>query len=116
MARPPSAPDSSSPSFPEAVPLTPPLRVLATSVTEVTLDVADVSAPVREQVLRGKQLLLQIKELSQHDTQETLKPTFAALRLALGSLEQDHLTLAQLDDIRSVLDVVTHELNELSQL
>jgi len=109
MPRPPT-----DPSLPETLPLTPRLRVVGPSLTDVTQDASDLSAPVREQVLRGKQLLLQLKELSQHDPEEILRPTLAALRLAMRSLEQDHLTLAQLDDIRAVLDVITHDLNHLS--
>jgi HD-GYP domain-containing protein (c-di-GMP phosphodiesterase class II) len=88
------------------------LRVVSPSYTDATLDASDLAAPVREQALRGKQLLLQLKELSQHDPDDVLRPTLAALRLALQALEGGAPTIGQLDDIRTVLDVVTHELND----
>jgi HD-GYP domain-containing protein (c-di-GMP phosphodiesterase class II) len=108
-------PDASSASLADTLPLQHRLRVVAPSLTDVTLDAEDLAAPIREQVLRGKQLLLQLKELSFKDSETELRPTLASLRLALQALEAEQLTISQLDDIRAVLDVVTHQLNALSQ-
>lgn len=73
----------------------------------------------REQLLRAKQLLLQLKELANAglNVQEVALPkNLALLRLTIRSLELGDLTLAQLDDIRMVLDEVTRQLNLQSQV
>src|SRR5687767_3416670 len=90
-------------SVPDTLPLGPRLRVVGPSYTDATLDAADLTAPVREQALRGKQLLLQLKELSQNEREDELRPTLAGLRLAMHALEGGPHTIGQLDDIRTVL-------------
>jgi HD-GYP domain-containing protein (c-di-GMP phosphodiesterase class II) len=111
--------DSSLSSTPGTIPLPPRLRLLAaTEVSQTELLQANestLSAAAREQLLRGKQLLLQIKELSQARPPERLQQTLAMLSLAIRCVQERRISPLQIEEIRLVLDRVTHELNEQSQ-
>lgn len=120
MSRSPSeSKDSSQSSIPETIPLPPRLRLLAaTEVSHSELsraNEANLPAAAREQLLRGKQLLLQIKELSQARPPERLQQTLAMLSLAIRCVQERRSSSQHLEEVRLVLDRVTHELNEQSQ-
>lgn len=69
---------------------------------------------VREQLLRAKQLLMQLKSLGQTPDTPGLQHHLALLRLTMRSLEMDGLTPIHLRDVRTVLDDVTRHLNQRS--
>jgi len=113
--------DPSLPTLPGTIPINSRLRLLA-SMSSLDDSEAESNSAVqatREQLLRAKQLLLQLKELANAglNVQEVALPkNLALLRLTIRSLELGDLTLAQLDDIRMVLDEVTRQLNLQSQV
>ncbi|MFT3879222.1 MAG: hypothetical protein QM703_06130 [Gemmatales bacterium] len=113
--------DPSLPTLPGTIPINSRLRLLASMSSLDDSDAENNSAvqSTREQLLRAKQLLLQLKELANAglNVQEVALPkNLALLRLTIRSLELGELTLAQLDDVRMVLDEVTRQLNLQSQV
>src|SRR5450432_1606928 len=113
--------DPSLPTLPGTIPINSRLRLLASfsPPDQAEDENGSILHLTREQLLRAKQLLLQLKELANAglNAQDSVLPkNLALLRLTIRSLELGDLTLAQLDDIRIVLDEVTRQLNLQSQV
>ncbi len=113
--------DPSLPTLPGTIPINSRLRLLASfsPPDQAEDENGSILQLTREQLLRAKQLLLQLKELANAglNAQDSVLPkNLALLRLTIRSLELGDLTLAQLDDIRMVLDEVTRQLNLQSQV
>jgi response regulator RpfG family c-di-GMP phosphodiesterase len=106
--------DPSKPSLPGTIPLPPRLRLVQPTQSSLP-ETGAISIGVREQLLRGKQLLLQLKELCRSGQSERLQQNLALLSLAMRSLQQLEQSPAQLEDLRTILDHLTHELNQQSQ-
>lgn len=111
------------PSFPTdssaTIQLQPRLKLLSNStlatLSDSDADQLDVQMSVREQLLRAKQLLMQLKGLGLMPDTPGLQQNLSFLRLAMRSLEQSELTPMQLNDVRTVLDEVTRHFNQHSQ-
>lgn len=107
------------PPLPGILPLSPRLR-LHPNFNDSTSDDSTRQMATREQLLRAKQLLLQLKELNQSSGQFTQDTVFtknlALIRLTIKSLENGDLTMVQINDIRIVLDEVTRLLNQAGLL
>jgi HD-GYP domain-containing protein (c-di-GMP phosphodiesterase class II) len=101
------------------LPLPPRLRLLshasAASLADSDPDDAGLQMSLREQLLRAKQLLLQLKGLGQTPDTPGLQENLAMLRLTIRSLEVGEVNQSQLNDVRLVLDEVTRHLNVQSQ-
>lgn len=99
--------------------LPPRLRLLphasAASLVDSDPKDAGMQMSLREQLLRAKQLLLQLKGLGQTPDTPGLQQNLAMLRLTIRSLEMGEANQSQLNDIRLVLDEVTRHLNLQSQ-
>lgn len=99
--------------------LQPRLKLLSNStlatLSDSDADQLDLQMSVREQLLRAKQLLLQLKGLGLTPDTPGLQQNLSFLRLAMRSLEQGELTPSQLNDVRLVLDEVTRHFNQHSQ-
>jgi HD-GYP domain-containing protein (c-di-GMP phosphodiesterase class II) len=98
--------------------LPPKLRLLP-SASYASIDLDDqnedrLQLAVREQLLRAKQLLMQLKSLGQTPDTPGLQHNLALLRLTMRSLEMDDLTSQHIRDVRTVLDDVTRHLNQRS--
>jgi HD-GYP domain-containing protein (c-di-GMP phosphodiesterase class II) len=110
--------DPSTPTLPETLPLSPRLRLLSptTYATMGDSDAEEVTLQMsrREQILRAKQLLLQLKNLGQTPDTPGLQENLALLRLTIRSLELGEPSPSQLSDVRLVLDEVTRHLNQRS--
>ena len=110
--------DPSTPTLPETLPLSPHLRLLSptTYATMGDSDAEEVTLQMsrREQILRAKQLLLQLKNLGQTPDTPGLQENLALLRLTIRSLELGEPSPSQLSDVRLVLVEVTRHLNQRS--
>lgn len=110
--------DPSTPTLPETLPLSPRLRLLSpttyAALNESDADDITLQMSRREQLLRAKQLLLQLKNLGQTPDTPGLQQNLALLRLTIRTLELGELNPAQLGDVRLVLDEVTRHLNQRS--
>jgi len=113
--------DPSLPTLPGTIPINNRLRLLASlsSVDDADVEAKNALQITREQLLRAKQLLLQLRELANAglNAQDLAVPkNLALIRLTIRSLELGDLTLSQVEDIRLVLDEVTRQLNLQSQV
>lgn len=105
--------DPSLPTLPGTIPINSRLRLISPHSAFLDDDPAENSLLMasREQLLRAKHLLLQLKQIHSLTglsvQQSALSKDLAMLRLTIRSLESGDLTTSQLSDIRLVLDEVS---------
>ncbi len=110
-------PDSSSEKTSSTLTMPPKLRLVSPTsyaLLDEQSDESRLQLGVREQLLRAKQLLMQLKALGQTPDTPGLQEHLAMLRLTIRSLEGEGLTHQHWRDVRMVLDVVTRHLNSRS--